>query len=99
KTECFLYPILEHCRQARAEGRAGIKAIILYPMNALATDQAGRVAKEIFNCPALADVRAGLYVGDTPAVESKTVARRDDGSYSVITDRNVLRDDPPDILL
>ena len=44
KTECFLYPILEHCRAQRAEGRQGIKAIILYPMNALASDQAGRVA-------------------------------------------------------
>src|SRR3954452_6606809 len=38
KTECFLYPLLDHCyRQA---GRPGIKAIVLYPMNALAGDKA-----------------------------------------------------------
>jgi DEAD/DEAH box helicase domain-containing protein len=39
-------------------------------MNALATDQAGRVAKTIVTTPALAGVRAGLYVGETPAEES-----------------------------
>src|SRR5262245_55400769 len=31
KTECFLYPILDHC--SRHAGQPGIKAIILYPMN------------------------------------------------------------------
>ncbi len=99
KTECFLLPILEHCRQARAEGRPGIKAIILYPMNALASDQANRVAKEIVKTAALSGVRAGLYVGDAPAVESQTVTQLEDGSYSVITDRDALRANPPDILL
>lgn len=99
KTECFLFPILEHCRLARAEGKPGIKAIILYPMNALATDQAGRVAKEILSAVGLSGIRAGLFVGDTPEVESKIVERLHDGSFSVITDRNELRENPPDILL
>src|SRR5690606_5833475 len=44
KTECFMYPILEHC--ARFPGR-GVKAIVIYPMNALAQDQARRFAEEI----------------------------------------------------
>ncbi|MCK4807950.1 MAG: DEAD/DEAH box helicase, partial [Candidatus Aegiribacteria sp.] len=39
KTECFLLPILDYCR--RHADSNGIKAIIIYPMNALATDQAG----------------------------------------------------------
>ena len=99
KTECFLYPILEHCRQARAEGRPGIKAIILYPMNALATDQAGRVAKTIVKTAALEGVRAGLYVGETPAEESNTVRQVDAETFTVITDRDALRANPPDILL
>ena len=42
KTECFLYPILDHCYRHR--GEPGIKAVLIYPMNALATDQAGRLA-------------------------------------------------------
>src|SRR5690554_6615685 len=45
KTECFLFPLLDHCRRARQRGEGGVKAIILYPMNALATDQAERLAK------------------------------------------------------
>lgn len=53
KTECFTYPILEHCRQARAAGRSGIKAIILYPMNALASDQANRMARTLVTKAAL----------------------------------------------
>ncbi|MCZ9346553.1 DEAD/DEAH box helicase, partial [Streptomyces sp. TRM76130] len=40
KTESFLVPVLDHCRRARAAGQDGVKAILLYPMNALATDQA-----------------------------------------------------------
>ena len=37
----YLWPILEHCRQNK--GKPGIKAILIYPMNALATDQARRI--------------------------------------------------------
>ncbi len=51
KTECFLYPILDHCFRQR--GRKGVKAILIYPMNALATDQAGRLARAIWNNPKL----------------------------------------------
>lgn len=98
KTECFLYPILEHCRVARANGERGIKAIILYPMNALATDQASRVAKDILNHPALNNIRAGLYVGEKPDQTYKTVSHVD-GQYSLISDREELRNNPPDILL
>lgn len=46
KTECFLYPILEYCYQHH--GERGIKALIIYLMNALVTDQAKRIAKLIF---------------------------------------------------
>lgn len=99
KTECFLYPILGHCREQRELGRPGIKAIILYPMNALASDQASRLAKEILRTPALAGIRAGLYVGEAPAEESSRVQQLADGGFSIITDRNALRENPPDILL
>ncbi len=47
KTECFLYPILDHCYRLRDE--PGIKAILLYPMNALASDQARRLAEMLWN--------------------------------------------------
>ena len=62
KTECFLYPILEWCRQQ--SGKPGIKAILIYPMNALAMDQAGRIAKLVHSTPSLrSKVNAGIYIG------------------------------------
>jgi DEAD/DEAH box helicase domain-containing protein len=90
KTECFLYPILDHC--LRHAGEPGIKAIILYPMNALATDQAERIAKELAARPELQRVTAGLYVGG----EGKHGVR---GPRHLVDDRKVLRQSPPDILL
>ena len=63
KTECFLWPILDHCR--RHAGEEGVKAILVYPMNALAFDQARRIAKVVHDTPALrGKVSAGLYVGE-----------------------------------
>ncbi|OGF58407.1 MAG: hypothetical protein A2Y62_15630 [Candidatus Fischerbacteria bacterium RBG_13_37_8] len=44
KTECFLYPIISHCLKLRdGNGPAGISAVIVYPMNALAEDQLARI--------------------------------------------------------
>ena len=99
KTESFLFPVLEHCRLMRAEGRRGIKAILIYPMNALATDQAGRVAREIVTRPELAGITAGLYVGDDSDEQSTTVRHVEGERYSVITDRDRMREEPPDLLL
>ncbi|MCM3882707.1 DEAD/DEAH box helicase [Frankia sp. R82] len=88
KTEAFLMPILDHCRRARAEGQSGVKALLLYPMNALATDQAGRL-NAFLQDPALAEVTAGLYIGEGPAQ-----------SYPrVMTDRGEIRRTVPDILI
>lgn len=93
KTECFLMPLLEHCRQH--SGNRGIKAILIYPMNALATDQAKRIAGLIHNTPALqGQVTAGLYVGDQD--DKPTTVMEPD---KVITDKPTLRASPPDILL
>jgi hypothetical protein len=62
KTEAFLFAILDDC--LRRLGGPGIKAIIVYPMNALATDQARRLAKTIYDNPRLRGrVTAGLYIG------------------------------------
>lgn len=95
KTESFLLPILEQSWQARQSGQKGIKAILIYPMNALATDQARRLAELIHSNPKLRGVvTAGLYVGEQP--EHPSAAMTPDG---VITDKSVLRDSPPDILL
>ncbi len=93
KTECYLQPILDYCRERT--GRRGIKAILIYPMNALATDQAARIAAAIGGNKALhRKVTAGLYVGGYEEMPRKTMT-----NTHVVTDRETLRDRPPDILL
>ncbi|MET0076403.1 MAG: DEAD/DEAH box helicase [Candidatus Thiodiazotropha lotti] len=106
KTECFLYPVLDHVARARKEGVKGVKAIIIYPMNALADDQAGRIAELVHNTPAFNGIRAGLFVGSgkakwKPGKRGQQPEQDFDvmGPDHVITDKDILRLDPPDILL
>ncbi|MEK8142309.1 DEAD/DEAH box helicase [Streptomyces sp. M10(2022)] len=89
KTESFLYPVLDHCARERAAGRNGVKAIFLYPMNALATDQAGRINELLTDYDELSSVRAGLYIGDKAATHYDRVYTR----------RQDMRLSPPDILI
>jgi DEAD/DEAH box helicase domain-containing protein len=96
KTECFLYPVLSHCARARAAGEAGIKALVIYPMNALASDQARRIADLVASMPAFAGLRVGLYVGGQSVEPGRGVVMT---PHSVITDHDTLRKHPPDVLL
>jgi DEAD/DEAH box helicase domain-containing protein len=93
KTESFLYPILDNCLRHR--GEPGIKAILIYPMNALAMDQAGRLAKIIYTNPNLkGHVTAGLYVGQSEKDPHMVMSQS-----NIITNKETLRTSPPDILL
>ena len=93
KTECFLYPILEYCYQHR--GERGIKALIIYPMNALATDQAKRIAELIHGSDKLrGNVTVGMYVGGQEHTPARTMSE-----HGVITDHETLLNNAPDILM
>lgn len=95
KTECFLYPILDYCYKNLH--RQGIKVIILYPMNALATDQAKRLAEAIWEDDRLkGKVTAGLFIGEG---KEKKKFPTDMGENHVIENRQSIVDSPPDILL
>lgn len=96
KTECFAYPVLDHCARARKAGEGGIKALVIYPMNALATDQARRFAELVAGTPAFAGLRVGMYVGGSLGDPGQGMVMT---SQTVITDRDTLRKNPPDILL
>ena len=97
KTEAFLNPIIDHVLRARRNGVTGMKALILYPMNALADDQAGRLTQLITGDPALANVTAGLYTGDANPGQGQ--GRSKVTKDGLITNRTAMRDTPPDILL
>lgn len=93
KTECFLYPILEYCYQHR--GERGIKALIIYPMNALASDQAKRIAELIHESSELhGNVTVGMYVGGQEHTPNRMMTEK-----GVITDHETLLNNPPDILM
>lgn len=96
KTEAFLYPILDYCY--RQKYRSGIKVIIMYPMNALATDQAKRLAEIINEDERLkGKVTAGLFIGEGEGVKGSYP--RTMGAENIVEDRNSIVDSPPDILL
>ncbi|MCD2186623.1 DEAD/DEAH box helicase [Actinomycetospora soli] len=93
KTEAFLHPILDHVLRACREGVTGTKALILYPMNALANDQAGRLTKLITGHEELHGITAALYTGQKGPQRTMVT------TGGLITDRGIIRDSPPDILL
>lgn len=98
KTECFLYPVLDYCwRQNRHGRRPGVKVVVMYPMNALASDQAKRLAEAIWEDERLrGTVTAGLFVGE--GADAKDYPRTM-GESHIIENRDAIVDAAPDILL
>ena len=65
KTEAFLIPILDALLRERADGTLaapGVRALLLYPMNALANDQMDRLRRLLGRFP---DLTFGRYTGET----------------------------------
>jgi hypothetical protein len=65
KTEAFLLPILDHLLKERDSGslrKPGVRALLLYPMNALANDQVKRLREILARFP---EITFGRYIGDT----------------------------------
>jgi len=68
KTEAFLYPVLNALfRDKRAPGESGVRAIILYPMNALVNDQVERLHKWLAGQD---QVTLFHFTGETPEDEA-----------------------------
>ena len=103
KTECFLLPILNDIlSEFEKSGRsAGVRAMILYPMNALANDQLKRLRLLLKGT----DITFGRYTGDTEDEESKALGKwkeENPGQVKLpneIISREEIRENPPNILL
>ncbi len=95
KTEAFLLPVLSGVAHLRKQGVRGVKAILLYPMNALANDQLVRLRELI------RDTGTGfsfaLYTGDSETVIRQLPGEPVEGLERI--SRSAIRHDPPDILL
>lgn len=98
KTECFLYPILDYCYKCnKYQRQVGVKVVIMYPMNALASDQAKRIAHTIWHDERLkGKVTAGLFVGEGNNPKDYP---RDMAEDHIIENRDAILDTVPDIIL
>lgn len=108
KTESFLYPILLHLyREFRAgELCPGVRALILYPMNALANDQRerlGSIGERLVKENSRFRFTFGQYIGETPEDENDTSRHARDHIRDRLPGELVLRSEirntPPHILL
>lgn len=97
KTECFLVPILDDlAREQTVRGRlSGVRALFLYPLNALINSQRDRL--RAWCEPFAGKIRFALYKGDMP--EKASPAHRKEASPAEVIDRVTLRGDPPPILV
>lgn len=103
KTECFLLPILNDILSEfeTDEPSAGVRAMILYPMNALANDQLKRLREMLVGTP----ITFGRYTGDTEESEADAKvkwAEENPGASRLpneLISREEIRRNPPNILL
>ena len=97
KTEGFLVPILDNlARQCAVAGRLhGVRALFLYPLNALINSQRDRLSA--WSRPFNGDIRFCLYKGDTP--RSMSAAKKRRLGPELVGDRKTLREDTPPILV
>lgn len=103
KTESFLFPILNDLMRDVENGNreVGIRAIFLYPMNALVNDQIDRVRAILSRFP---DITYGFFTGETPdAVTAKYRQKYGEENNVVIPDneflsRKEIRENPPHLL-
>jgi ATP-dependent helicase YprA (DUF1998 family) len=105
KTEAFLIPILNHLLQEEKNGtldQPGVRALLLYPMNALANDQLKRLRIVLANYPS---IKFGRYTGDTEQKFEKAQEKfyRQFHGETLLKNELICRDQmqqtPPHILL
>lgn len=105
KTEAFLIPILNHLLREEENGtlpQPGVRALLLYPMNALANDQMKRLRRVLGKYP---QITFGRYVGETE--NKKGDAERmfaqnypqEPNVPNELKSRNEMHETPPHILL
>lgn len=104
KTESFLVPIINSLLREKAAGTLGpgVRALLLYPMNALANDQLKRLRAVLAGVP---EITFGRYTGETAENARKAegeFAQNNPGTERLpneILSREEMRSGPPHLLL
>jgi len=101
KSFCFAIPVVSTCLEMQDRGLRGIKAILVYPMNALANSQYDDLAARLDG----SGLKVAIYTGDTPHTytEALTTYRerttRPAPYDSELISREEIQRSPPDILI
>lgn len=100
KTEAFLMPIINSLLVERdlASLSPGVRAIIVYPMNALAADQLTRIRDGLKKFP---DITYGRFVGPTPPTIALALAQNNNLPFPANErpSREAILESPPHILI
>lgn len=105
KTESFLIPIIDSLLREKEKGtlRPGVRALLLYPMNALANDQLKRLREILKDTP---EITFGRYTGETKQTFEQALSayRETNGQKSEplpneLISREQMQAEPPHILL
>lgn len=105
KTECFLIPVVNELLKEQEAGTlgAGVRALIIYPMNALVNDQIRRL-RELFASYEGCSITYGKFTGET--AEDFTRARNEfveregiEPPKNELICREQMRKTPPNILI
>lgn len=105
KTESFILPIIDHILREKEAGtlnKPGVRALLLYPMNALANDQLKRLRRMLKEIP---EITFGRYTGHTKEDHAsaeqdfRTVFPKEPRIDNELISREEIRDNPPHILL
>lgn len=108
KTESFLLPILFHLYKESLAGTLGpgVRALILYPMNALSNDQRdrlGAICRRLEKSSSSFRFTFGQYIGDTPEDEGDGWRSGEERARNRLPGelvfRKEMRENPPNILL
>ncbi|WP_127354286.1 DEAD/DEAH box helicase [Actinacidiphila soli] len=104
KTESFLLPVLSALAAEHSQGGLGpgVRALLLYPMNALANDQLRRLRRLLAATP---EFTFGRYTGETPEQARQGAALFEELNpgeprlSNELLSREEMRESPPHLLL
>lgn len=76
KTEAFLFPLINGLLEQTDLSDPGVRAILIYPLNALANDQMQRIARLLFKDLADPGITLGRYTGQVRSGATRTEEER-----------------------